>query len=193
MEIIILLSSSGAAGLFTYIYLDYLSLFDTEKLEIKKMISIMFSLINVSIFFIINNLISLFNWYEFITNLISIIAAIVIIILTNTFLYPPLIKYFRIVMNKKREEQGLNPFVDSFAIDSILQKSTKFYIERYNKADAAPVYQGILDKHQLTEGFDSIFIIEPTPKIKDKEKILETYIYQPSNTDYYFKIYQIKD
>ncbi|ANS90968.1 hypothetical protein A6M57_13260 [Staphylococcus pseudintermedius] len=44
MEIILLLCSSGVAGLFTYIYLDYLALFDTEKLETKKMFTIMFSL-----------------------------------------------------------------------------------------------------------------------------------------------------
>ncbi|GGA95861.1 Uncharacterised protein [Staphylococcus muscae] len=46
MEMILLLCSTGVAGLFTYIYLDYLSILDTEKPEIKRMFSLLFSIMN---------------------------------------------------------------------------------------------------------------------------------------------------
>lgn len=193
MEIILLLSSSGAAGLLTYIYLDYLSLFDTEKNEIKKMISIMFSLVNVSIFFLVQKCMNIFEWETLIKNMITILLAIFIIILLNIYVYPKMFKMFRKYMNKQRIAEGYVPFVESTAIDSILQKNDKFYIERYNNIEREPVYQGILNKHELTENLDSIFVVEPTSKLKDDSLITSIYIYQPSNTDYYFKIYQIND
>ncbi|PTJ81712.1 hypothetical protein BUZ84_05730 [Mammaliicoccus sciuri] len=193
MELILLLSSSGVAGLLTYIYLDYLSFFDTEKNEIKKMISIMFSLVNISIFFLVQNSMNLLEWGALAKNLITILLALFIILILNVYVYPKMFKIFRKYMNKQRISEGFAPYVESAAIDSILQKNAKFYIERYNNIGDEPVYHGILNKHELTENLDSIFVIEPTPKIKDNSLISFIYIYQPSNTDYYFKIYQIID
>lgn len=193
MELILLLSSSGVAGLLTYIYLDYLSFFDTEKNEIKKMISIMFSLVNISIFFLVQNSMNLLEWGALAKNLITILLALFIILILNVYVYPKMFKIFRKYMNKQRISEGFAPYVESAAIDSILQKNAKFYIERYNNMGDEPVYHGILNKHELTENLDSIFVIEPTPKIKDNSHISFIYIYQPSNTDYYFKIYQIID
>lgn len=193
MELILLLSSSGVAGLLTYIYLDYLSFFDTEKNEIKKMISIMFSLVNISIFFLVQNSMNLLEWGALAKNLITILLALFIILILNVYVYPKMFKIFRKYMNKQIISEGFAPYVESAAIDSILQKNAKFYIERYNNIGDEPVYHGILNKHELTENLDSIFVIEPTPKIKDNSLISFIYIYQPSNTDYYFKIYQIID
>ncbi|MEX6217583.1 hypothetical protein [Mammaliicoccus sciuri] len=193
LEIILLLSSSGVAGLLTYIYLDYLSFFDTEKNEIKKMISIMFSLVNVSIFFLVQNCINVLEWGTLTKYLVTIVLALLIILILNIYAYPKMFELFRRFMNKQRIAEGYAPFVKSSAIDSILQKNAKFYIERYNNIKDDPIYQGILNKHELTENLDSIFIIEPTPKLKDKSHISISYIYQPNNSDYYFKIYQIND
>lgn len=193
MEIILLLSSSGVAGLLTYIYLDYLSFFDTEKNEIKKMISIMFSLVNVSIFFLVQNCINVLEWGTLTKYLVTIVLALLIILILNIYAFPKMFELFRRFMNKQRIAEGYAPFVKSSAIDSILQKNDKFYIERYNNIEREPVYQGILNKHELTENLDSIFVVEPTSKLKDDSLITSIYIYQPSNTDYYFKIYQIND
>ncbi|EGQ4195990.1 hypothetical protein FDP64_08185, partial [Staphylococcus pseudintermedius] len=84
MEIILLLCSSGVAGLFTYIYLDYLALFDTEKLETKKMFSIMFSLISIGVFILIKSVISIWVSNEIISIILAlIIASLVIICVLN--------------------------------------------------------------------------------------------------------------
>lgn len=193
MEIILLLSSSGVAGLLTYIYLDYLSFFDTEKKEIKKMFSIMFSLVNVSIFLLVQNCVNVLEWGSLTKYMVTILLALLIILILNVYAYPKMFECFRRFMNKQRIAEGYAPFVKSSAIDSILQKNDMFYIERYNNLEREPVYQGILNKHELTENLDSIFIIEPTPKLKNKSHISISYIYQPNNSDYYFKIYQIND
>ncbi|NGH76138.1 hypothetical protein G0Z50_04505, partial [Staphylococcus aureus] len=65
--------------------------------------------------------------------------------------------------------------------------------EKYSNENNNPILQGILEKYELTIDTDAIFIIEPTPVIKNKEKIIKEHLYQPKNTDNYYKIYVIND
>ncbi|PNZ24215.1 hypothetical protein CD122_11485, partial [Staphylococcus rostri] len=99
METILLFCSSGVAGLFTYIYLDYLSIFDTESPEIKKMFSIMFSLVNVGIFLSVLELKKYINFHYAIENIICLLLVPAIIWLMNRFVFPNLIQLFRKSMN----------------------------------------------------------------------------------------------
>ncbi|HDX7831687.1 TPA: hypothetical protein RQC88_001964 [Staphylococcus aureus] len=193
MEIILLFCSSGVAGLFTYIYLDYLSIFDTESPEIKKMFSIMFSLINIGIFLSVLELKKYINLHYVIENIICLLLVLTIIWLTNRFVFPNLIKLFRKSMNNARKSKGLNTLSSKNALDTILQNYTKFYIEKYSNENNNPILQGILEKYEPTIDTDAIFIIEPTPVIKNKEKIIKEHLYQPKNTDNYYKIYVIND
>lgn len=192
MELILLLCSSGVAGLFTYIYLDYLSLFDTERPEIKRMLSILFSLISIGIYLIIVYFVSFIPIYAILNTIISFVIAIIVIYILNKSLYVKMIKKFRYNMNKERKNNKLNPFNEQHAIDTILQTANMFYIEKY-KDDSKPIHQGILLHHQLTDDLDSIFVLEPTPIIKNDEKVIKEYYYQPKSTDEYYKIYSLKN
>ncbi|EGQ4349750.1 hypothetical protein ELC98_12755, partial [Staphylococcus pseudintermedius] len=133
MEIILLLCSSGVAGLFTYIYLDYLALFDTEKLETKKMFSIMFSLISIGVFILIKSVISIWVSNEIISIILAlIIASLVIICVLNKFIYVKAIKFFRVMMNSSRKSMNLNPLTFQHSIDNILSvEDYVYYIECY--------------------------------------------------------------
>lgn len=193
MEFTLLLCSSGVAGLFTYIYLDYLSIFDTEKPEIKKMFSIMFSLVNVGIFISVFKIKEFINFNYILENIVGLILVIIIIWLMNRYVFPKIIQHFRQSMNDARKSNGLNTLASKNALDTILQNYTKFYIEKYSDENNNPILQGILEKYELTIDTDAIFIIEPTPIIKDKEKIIKECLYQPKNTDNYYKIYVIND
>ena len=193
MELILLLCSSGVAGLFTYIYLDYLSIFDTEKPEIKRMFSAMFSLINIGIFISVFEIKEYINFNYALENIVGLILVITIIWLMNRYVFPKLIQLFRHSMNDARKSNGLNTLASKNAIDTILQNYAKFYIEKYNNDNSNPILQGILEKYELTIDTDAIFIIEPTPIIKSKEKIIKEFLYQPKNTDNYYKIYVIND
>ncbi|MDK8175348.1 hypothetical protein NKW85_10120 [Staphylococcus simulans] len=192
MELILLICSSGVAGLFTYIYLDYLSIFDTEKIEIKKMFSVLFSLISIGIFMIVLYFINYIHIYNFLGIIIALIISFIVINVLNKSAYPYMIKKFRNKMNKERESNNLNPLNDKHAIDTILQTSNMFYIEKY-KDNEHPIYQGILLKHEMTNDLDSIFSIRPTPIIKNHEKVIKEYYYQPKNTDEYYKFYGLKN
>lgn len=193
MELLLLLCSSGVAGLFTYIYLDYLSLFDTEKEEIKKMFSIMFSLISIGIFLLTFRILDSLVANIFCKTFLSLIAMILIIWLLNKYIYPKFILFFRKSMNKTRTNNNLNPLSDKHAIDTILQTSDMFYIEKYKDNNNEPIYQGILLKHEITNELDSIFSIKPTPVIQNDDKVLKKYYYQPKNTDAYYKIYSLEN
>ncbi|REI08005.1 hypothetical protein, partial [Staphylococcus felis] len=133
MEIILLLCSSGVAGLFTYIYLDYLALFDTEKLETKKMFSIMFSLISIGVFILIKSVISIWVSNEIISIILAlIIASLVIICILNKFIYVKAINFFRVMMNSSRKSMNLNPLTFQHSIDNILSvEDYVYYIECY--------------------------------------------------------------
>lgn len=193
LEFILLLCSSGVAGLFTYIYLDYLSIFDTEKTEIKRMFSAMFSLINIGIFISVFKIKEYINFNYALENIVGLISVIAIIWLMNRYVFPKLIQLFRRSMNDARKSNGLNTLASKNALDTILQNYAKFYIEKYNNDNSNPILQGILKKYELTIDTDAIFIIEPTPIIKSKEKIIKEFLYQPKNTDNYYKIYVIND
>lgn len=193
MELILLLCSSGVAGLFTYIYLDYLSIFDTEKPEIKKMFSTMFSLVNIGVFISVFKIKEYINFNYILENVVGLILVITIIWLMNRYVFPKIIQLFRQSMNDTRKSNGLNTLASKNALDTILQNYTKFYIEKYNNDNSIPILQGILEKYELTIDTDAIFIIEPTPIIKNKEKIIKECLYQPKNTDNYYKIYVIND
>ncbi|MBH9579941.1 hypothetical protein [Staphylococcus felis] len=192
MELILLLCSSGVAGLFTYIYLDYLSIFDTEKAEIKKMFSVLFSLISIGGFMIVLYFIKYIHVNNILRIIIVLIISFIIINVLNRFAYPYIIKRFRNKMNKERKANNLNPLNDKHAIDTILQTSNMFYVEKYKDSEK-PIYQGILLKHEMTNDLDSMFIIRPTPIIKSSEKVNEEYYYQPKNTDEYYKFYSLKN
>ncbi|WP_349421258.1 hypothetical protein [Staphylococcus felis] len=192
MEIILLLCSSGVAGLFTYIYLDYLSIFDTEKAEIKKMFSVLFSLISIGGFMIALYFIKYIHVNNILRVIIVLIISFIIINVLNRFAYPYIIKRFRNKMNKERKANNLNPLNDKHAIDTILQTSNMFYVEKYKDSEK-PIYQGILLKHEMTNDLDSMFIIRPMPIIKSSEKVNEEYYYQPKNTDEYYKFYSLKN
>lgn len=193
MEVILLLCSSGVTGLFTYIYLDYLSIFDTEKPEIKKMFSTMFSLVNIGVFISVFKIKEYINFNYILENVVGLILVITIIWLMNRYVFPKIIQLFRQSMNDTRKSNGLNTLASKNALDTILQNYTKFYIEKYNNDNSIPILQGILEKYELTIDTDAIFIIEPTPIIKNKEKIIKECLYQPKNTDNYYKIYVIND
>lgn len=193
MELILLLCSSGVAGLFTYIYLDYLSIFDTENPEIKKMFSIMFSLVNIGIFLSVFELKKYIKFNYILENIICLLIVVTIIWLTNRYVFPKLIQLFRRSMNNARKSNGLNTLASKNALDTILQNYTKFYIEKYSNENNNPILQGILEKYELTIDTDAIFIIEPTPVIKNKGKVIKECLYQPKNTDNYYKIYVIND
>ncbi|WP_257243251.1 hypothetical protein [Staphylococcus xylosus] len=111
----------------------------------------------------------------------------------NRYVFPIMIQRFRQSMNDARKSNGLNTLASKNALDTILQNYTKFYIEKYSNENNYPILQGILEKYELTIDTDAIFIIEPTPVIKDKEKIIKECLYQPKNTDNYYKIYVIND
>ncbi|REI14260.1 hypothetical protein DOS75_11470, partial [Staphylococcus felis] len=87
MELILLLCSSGVAGLFTYIYLDYLSIFDTEKAEIKKMFSVLFSLISIGGFMIVLYFIKYIHVNNILRIIIVLIISFIIINVLNRFAY----------------------------------------------------------------------------------------------------------
>lgn len=193
LEFILLLCSSGVAGLFTYIYLDYLSIFDTEKPEIKRMFSALFSLINIGIFISVFEIKEYINFNYALENIVGLISVITIIWLMNRYVFPKLIQLFRRSMNDARKSNGLNTLASKNALDTILQNYAKFYIEKYNNDNSNPILQGILKKYELTIDTDAIFIIEPTQIIKSKEKIIKEFLYQPKNTDNYYKIYVIND
>lgn len=193
LELILLLCSSGVAGLFTYIYLDYLAIFDTEKPEIKRMFSVMFSLINIGIFISVFKIKEYINFNYVLENIVGFILVITMIWLMNRYGFPKLIQLFRHSMNNARKSNGLNTLASKNALDTILQNYSKFYIEKYNNDNSNPILQGILEKYELTIDNDAIFIIEPTPTIKNKEKIIKECLYQPKNTDNYYKIYVIND
>ncbi|WP_368868377.1 hypothetical protein [Staphylococcus epidermidis] len=193
MEIILLLCSSGVAGLFTYIYLDYLSLLDTEKPEIKKMFSLLFSIISIVLFILVFKLKTLTNYNDIIENIVCFILFICAYIVLNKYIYPLCIKIFRNVMNKSRKNHNMNPFSFLNAVDSILQSSSQIYIEKYNSNKNEPILQGLLVKYQLTNDLDPIFIIEPTEVITDIEGLKNIYLYQPKNTDCFYKIYDLME
>lgn len=193
LKLILLLCSSGVAGLFTYIYLDYLAIFDTEKPEIKRMFSVMFSLINIGIFILVFKIKEYINFNYVLENIVGFILVITMIWLMNRYGFPKLIQLFRHSMNNARKSNGLNTLASKNALDTILQNYSKFYIEKYNNDNSNPILQGILEKYELTIDNDAIFIIEPTPTIKNKEKIIKECLYQPKNTDNYYKIYVIND
>lgn len=192
LELILLLCSSGVAGLFTYIYLDYLSIFDTEKPEIKKMFSILFSLISVGVFLLIFYIINCIHINIVLNIIVTFTISILLIKQLNKYIYPYIINKFRNNMNKERKLNELNPLNDKHAIDTILQTSNMFYMEKY-KEDDKPIYQGILLKHELTNDLDSMFSIRPTPRINKSDKVIKEYYYQPKNTDEYYKFYSLKD
>ncbi|UXR34569.1 hypothetical protein MUA31_09265 [Staphylococcus simulans] len=192
MELILLLCSSGVAGLYTYIYLDYLSIFDTEKAEIKKMFSVLFSLISVGVFMIVLYFIKYIHVNNILRIVIVFIISLIVINVLNRLAYPYIIKRFRNKMNKEREADNLNPLNDKHAIDTILQTSNMFYVEKY-KDSGKPIYQGILLRHEMTHDLDSMFTISPTPVIQCREKVIKEYYYQPKSTDQYYKFYSLKN
>lgn len=193
MEFILPLCSTGVAGLFTYIYLDYLSILDTEKPEIKRMFSLLFSIISILLFLLVFKVKELIHINNILENAILLIIFLVIYIICNIWVYPQLIKLFRKSMNKSRVKNDLNPINHLHAIDTVLQSSNQFYIEKYNGDSKEPIMQGFLKKHQLTNDLDSIFIIEPTNVIKNIESIKNIHLYQPKNTDCYFKLFDLEN
>lgn len=194
MELILLLCSSGVAGLFTYIYLDYLSIFDTEKPEIKKMFSVLFALISVGVFILIFYLIGYIHMNIILNTLFSFIISIILIEQLNKFVYPYIINKFRNSMNRKRDKQNLSKLSDKHPIDEILDTAKyKFYVEYYTTIEnSEPLTTGELIFHSIDENDEINFVISPTPKIKDTKIIDDIYIYQKSNSSNYYKIYAMK-
>ncbi|HAR6121576.1 TPA: hypothetical protein I1677_001243 [Staphylococcus pseudintermedius] len=197
MEIILLLCSSGVAGLFTYIYLDYLALFDTEKLETKKMFSIMFSLISIGIFILIKSVMSIWISNEIISIVLAlIIASLVIIMILNKFIYVNMIKIFRAVMNNSRRSMNLNPLTFQHSIDNILSmEDYVYYIECYkDEYVSEPSMYGLLKHHQVDENQDVSFVISTTKKFDNKvlNQSQKYYVYHKSNSSNFYKIYAFK-
>ncbi|PTE85603.1 hypothetical protein BUY79_02320 [Staphylococcus equorum] len=198
LELILLLCSSGVAGLFTYIYLDYLSIFDTEKQEIKRMFSIMFSLISVGIFILVNNLIGVFVKSELLSISIALlVSAILIIFVLNRYVYIWLINIFRSQMNTTRAKLQKNTLLYEHAIDFVLSdRQMSYYIECYDDefVEKASMY-GLIAKHEVDDNLDVSFIISTTTKFTKQElsKSDIYYVYHKTNTTSYYKIYGYKD
>lgn len=157
------------------------------------MFSTMFSLVNIGVFISVFKIKEYINFNYILENVVGLILVITIIWLMNRYVFPKIIQLFRQSMNDTRKSNGLNTLASKNALDTILQNYTKFYIEKYNNDNGIPILQGILEKYELTIDTDAIFIIEPTPIIKNKEKIIKECLYQPKNTDNYYKIYVIND
>lgn len=197
MELILLLCSSGVAGLFTYIYLDYLALFDTEKLETKKMFSIMFSLISIGIFILIKSVVSIWFSNEIISIILAlIIASLIIIFLLNKFIYVFVIVKFRDMMNNSRKSMNLNPLTFQHTIDNILSMGDYvYYIECYKDEFVnEPSMYGLLKHHQVDENLDVSFVISTTKKFNDEVlgRSQMYYVYHKSNSGNFYKIYGFK-
>ncbi|WP_432371894.1 hypothetical protein [Staphylococcus chromogenes] len=197
MELILLLCSSGVAGLFTYIYLDYLTLFDTEKLETKKMFSIMFSLISIGVFVLMKSVMSLWFSNEIISIILAfIIASLIIIYFLNKFVYVFAINKFRNVMNKSRKNKNLNPLTFQHSIDNILSMEDYFYYVECYKDEFVnePSMYGLLKHHQVDDNLDVSFVISTTKKI-DNNVLNQSqmyYVYHKSNSSNFYKIYGFK-
>lgn len=196
MELILLLCSSGVAGLFTYIYLDYLSLFDTEKTETKKMISILFSLISVGVFIIVKSTMKLLLQNEIVTTLCALIISIIIILILNKWVYINIINKFRENMNESRSKFNQNHLIFSHVIDDILVDDRYFYyIECYRDEYVNnPSMYGLIKKHEIDNNTDVHFLIETTGKI-DNEKLDNAdsyYVYHKSNSNSFYKIYSFE-
>lgn len=198
MELILLLCSSGVAGLFTYIYLDYLSVFDTEKSEIKKMFSTMFSLVSVGIFILVNHLIGIIIKNDLLsTSIALLVSSMLIIFVLNKYVYVFLLNIFRTQMNKTRINSQKNELIHEHAIDSILSNSQmSYYIECYHdKYIEEPSMYGLIFKHEIDNNLDVSFIISTTGKFTN-QKLSEAdsyYVYHKTNMTSYYKIYGFKD
>ncbi|WP_412519698.1 hypothetical protein [Staphylococcus simulans] len=197
MELILLLCSSGVAGLFTYIYLDYLTLFDTEKLETKKMFSIMFSLISIGIFILMKSVISIWVPNEIISIILAfIIASLIIIYVLNKFVYVFVISKFRDVMNKSRKNMNLNPLTFQHSIDNILSmEDYVYYVECYkDEFINEPSMYGLLKHHQVDDNLDVSFVISTTKRFDDDvlNQSQMYYVYHKSNSSNFYKIYGFK-
>lgn len=198
LEFILLLCSSGVAGLFTYIYLDYLSIFDTEKSEIKKMFSILFSLVSIGIFILVNNFIGIIIKNELLSISIALlISAMLIIFVLNKYIYVFLINIFRSHMNKIRINFQKNALIYEHAIDFVLSNSKmSYYIECYNdEFIEKPAMYGLIAKHEVDNNLDVSFIISTTSKFTNQKlaKADSYYVYHKTNTTSYYKIYGFKD
>ncbi|UWF57690.1 hypothetical protein NZD48_05120 [Staphylococcus hyicus] len=197
MELILLLCSSGVAGLFTYIYLDYLTLFDTEKLETKKMFSIMFSLNSIGVFILMKSIISLWFSNEIISIILAFISAsLIIIYVLNKFVYVIVISKFRDVMNKSRKNMNLNPLTFQHSIDNILSmEDYVYYVECYKDEFVnEPSMYGLLKHHQVDDNLDVSFVISTTKKFDDNvlNQSQIYYVYHKSNSSNFYKIYGFK-
>lgn len=193
MEIILLLCSSGVAGLYTFIYLDYLSIFDTEKKDIKKMFNILFSLLSVSTYSIISTITKYFINSNILNVLIALIVTLIVVHYLTKYIYIRIIHVFRENMNKKRSNLHLSKLSYKHPIDEVLDtEDYKFYIEYYNAENSEPITTGELIYHSVDENDEINFIIAPTPKIKDTKIIDDIFVYQKSNNANYYKIYSKK-
>lgn len=195
MELILLLCSSGVAGLFTYIYLDYLSIFDTEKPEIKKMFSIMFSLISVGIFTILNYLLNQAIGEKVISITTSIIITIFLLIfIMNKYVYAFLIEKFRLKMNKQRIEDGKTPYVYSNVVDYLLDDEAYYYLEKYSYNSDNCILKGWLSKHETNVNLDYIFAIQKAyiPTKEELESANNINILDKSDNNTYYIIYKFK-
>lgn len=194
MKLILLMCSSGVAGLYTYMFLTYLSIFDTEREEIKKILPIFFSFISVSIVFAIYSFIKLIVKIEILSIFIALIISIPIIKFFNEVGYSILIKKFRKKANDVRKKLNLNDISHFHAIDEVLyNRDYYYYIEKIDDQTNIIIWNGFLSKHELNRNDESIFIIQPFNINKEldivKNSIVRIY---ETNKNFHYKFYKIK-
>ncbi|MEM5397296.1 hypothetical protein V2L60_08970 [Staphylococcus gallinarum] len=195
LELILLLCSSGVAGLFTYIYLDYLAIFDTEKPEIKKMFSVLFSLISVGIFTILNYLLNQVINDNLISIMVSILITVFLLIfILNKYIYIFLIKTFRLKMNQQRKKSGKTPYVYNNVVDHLLEDEAYYYVEKYSYNTDKCILKGWLSKHETNISLDYIFAIQNSyiPTKEELESANSINILDKSDNNTFYIIYKFK-
>ncbi|MDS3897016.1 hypothetical protein [Staphylococcus hominis] len=196
MELILLLCSSGVAGLFTYLYLDYLSVFETEKSETKRMFAVLFSLISIGIFILIKSLVDHCIKEEIMSIFISLVIYMIINKPLNKLAYLKLINNFREKMNEERNKNKQNSLIYDYAINSVLSRNDKvFYIECYkDEYIEKPSMYGIIENHQVDNNSDTHFVISTTRKFTDEEleKADNYLVYHKENSSNFYKLYSFK-
>jgi len=173
MEWISVLSSSGVAGLFTYILLDYLSLLDTERKEIKTSFLLMFSLVNVWVINTIDNI-----WY-----------AILIIFILSTVAFPLLLFSFRKVMNFVRSKLNKNPIEQINLFETIQSAEHYTFVEVYDNGSI--IDTGFLEKFQIDENGVLHIALDNSGELFNeyKENAVSIYNYHCTNSTVHYRIY----
>jgi len=177
MDVLNLVFSTSVAGLFTYIILDYLSLLDTEKREIRNLFLVLFSLINMLIYL----------------NLSNKFLAIGTILLLSFFVFPVAIYIIRIIVNRYRRVLNKPKLIHSKTLDFVFSaKDVYFYTEIYNSSKEL-INSGYVIQYRIDDNGNSNIVIDPVNELpkSTKVKAKDTVIYHEVNSSMFYKIFYL--